>query len=399
MNKAWLGFHDGPWQQTIDIRGFILGNCSPYDGDETFLAEPTAKTNNLRAQCDALFAREHDAGGVLDIDTETVAGITAHPAGFIDPENEVIVGLQTDKPLRRAINPFGGIRTAAAAAAAYGHALPDPLADTFTHVRRTHNDGVFAAYTEQMRRVRKSGVITGLPDAYGRGRIIGDYRRVALYGLDRLIAQKRQDMAQLLDRDMDDDTIPCVRRCTTRCSPSRRCGRLATCTAATLACGEKRAGSHPVDVSGVSGRRPETNGAANSIGRVSTFFDIYLQRDLRLGLLDEAGAQELVDQFVLKLRLIRHLRTRSTTSCLRAIPVDHRSAWRHDRRRPTSGHTHHLPVPAHAAAFGRIPRAQPHRFVVEPAPGTVQALLRTGQHGHQRPAIRERRPDASGLRG
>ncbi len=310
MNKAWHGFHDGPWQQTIDIRGFILGNCSPYDGDETFLAEPTAKTNNLRAQCDALFAREHDAGGVLDIDTETVAGITAHPAGFIDPENEVIVGLQTDKPLRRAINPFGGIRTAAAAAAAYGHALPDTLSEPFTHVRRTHNDGVFAAYTEQMRRVRKSGVITGLPDAYGRGRIIGDYRRVALYGLNRLVAQKRQDMAQLLDRDMDEDTIRLreeVHDQILSLEALRTLGHMYGCDLGAPAKNAREAIQWTYLA--FLGAVRETNGAANSIGRVSTFFDIYLQRDLRLGLLDEAGAQELVDQFVLKLRLIRHLRT------------------------------------------------------------------------------------------
>ena len=310
MNKAWHGFVGGPWQQTIDVRGFILENRTPYDGDETFLCEPSPKTSRLLEQCESLFAREHDAGGVLDIDTETISGITTHPAGFIDPENEVIVGLQTDHPLRRAINPYGGIRTAAAAAAAYGHILPKPLTDTFSQIRRTHNDGVFAAYTEQMRRVRKSGVITGLPDAYGRGRIIGDYRRVALYGLTTLIEQKQRDLTQLLDRDMDEETIRLREEVHDQIKAMEELKTLGSMYGCDLA-EPARTATEAIQWTYLAflGAVRETNGAANSIGRVSTFFDIYLQRDLALGLLDETGAQELIDQFILKLRLIRHLRT------------------------------------------------------------------------------------------
>ena len=310
MELAWRGFSGGAWQQGIDVRDFILRNHAPYDGDESFLAPMTSRTENLWAQCQTLLDQEQANGGVLDIDTETISGILAHPAGFIDSAREVVVGLQTDQPLRRAVNPYGGIRLAAAAAHAYGREIPAEMTHLFTTLRRTHNDGVFAAYTSEMRRVRKSGVITGLPDAYGRGRIIGDYRRVALYGTTRLMAVKQQDLEVALDRDMDDETIRLreeVHDQILALQDLQALGDAYGCDLRNPAATALQAVQWTYLA--FLGAVRETNGAANSIGRVSTFFDIYLERDLAAGILDEAGAQELIDQFILKLRLIRHLRT------------------------------------------------------------------------------------------
>lgn len=310
MEKAWRGFADGTWKQTVDVRDFIIRNRTPYEGDASFLAPLTERTEKLWSKCEELLAREHAQGGVLDIDTETISGITAHQAGYMDPDNEVIVGLQTNRPLCRAINPFGGIRMAVSAAQAYGYTIPDEITQSFTTLRRTHNDGVFTAYTEDMRRVRKSGVISGLPDAYGRGRIIGDYRRVALYGLAFLVETKQRDLAVLLDRDMDDETIRLREETHDQIAALEALRQLGEMYGFDLS---KPAATafEAIEWTYLAflGAVRETNGAANSIGRVSTFFDIYLQRDLSSGLIDEPAAQELVDQFILKLRLIRHLRT------------------------------------------------------------------------------------------
>jgi formate C-acetyltransferase len=307
--EAWRGFAGSSWRDAIDVRDFIQANYTPYEGDGSFLSGPTERTTALWARLTALFPVERERG-IYDVDAHTPAGITAHAPGYIDRENELIVGLQTDAPLKRAIMPNGGWRMVAGSLAAYG-VDPDPLvAQIYTKYRKTHNDGVFDAYTPQILAARRAGIITGLPDAYGRGRIIGDYRRVALYGVDRLIADKRRERAELDERFADEDTI-----------------RLREELAEQIrALDELRqmAASYGYDIAGpaVNAREAiqwlyfgflaavkEQNGAAMSLGRVSTFLDVYLQRDLTAGLLDERGAQELVDDLVIKLRIVRFLRT------------------------------------------------------------------------------------------
>ena len=202
----WRGFKEGAWQETIDVRDFIQQNYKEYTGDASFLAGPTERTKELMKKVEALFALERQSGGVLDIDTATVSSLTSYPAGYIDKANELIVGMQTNRPLKRGVNPFGGMRMVRQACEAYGYKLSQSVEDEFLY-RTTHNDGVFRAYTDEMRLARKSHVITGLPDAYGRGRIIGDYRRVALYGVDRLIEQKKKDKEALSDGVFDAETV------------------------------------------------------------------------------------------------------------------------------------------------------------------------------------------------
>ena len=307
--EAWEGFAGGLWSDAINVRDFIQANYTPYSGDGSFLSGPTSRTTALWARLEAMFPVERERG-VYDVDVHTPAGITAHSPGYIDRENELIVGLQTDAPLKRAIMPNGGWRLVANGLAAYG-IEPDPrVAEIFTKYRKTHNDGVFDAYTPQILAARKAGIITGLPDAYGRGRIIGDYRRVALYGVDALIAAKRSERAELDARWADEDTI---RLREELAEQIRALGEL-----------KAMAGSYGFDVSGPAATAGEAvqwlyfgylaavkeqNGAAMSLGRVSTFLDIYLERDLASGVLDERGAQELVDDFVIKLRIVRFLRT------------------------------------------------------------------------------------------
>jgi formate C-acetyltransferase len=307
--EAWEGFAGGLWRDAINVRDFIQANYTPYSGDGSFLSGPTSRTTALWARLEAMFPVERERG-VYDVDVHTPAGITAHAPGYIDRENELVVGLQTDAPLKRAIMPNGGWRLVANGLAAYG-IEPDPrVAEIFTKYRKTHNDGVFDAYTPQILAARKAGIITGLPDAYGRGRIIGDYRRVALYGVDALIAAKRSERAELDERWADEDTI---RLREELAEQIRALSELKTMAA-----------SYGFDVSGSAATAREAvqwlyfgylaavkeqNGAAMSLGRVSTFLDIYLERDLAAGVLDERGAQELVDDFVIKLRIVRFLRT------------------------------------------------------------------------------------------
>lgn len=306
---GWIGFAGRHWRGTIDVRDFIQTNYTPYTGDGSFLAGPTARTTALWARLEAMFPVERERG-IYDVDVHTPAGITAHAPGYIDREHELIVGLQTDAPLKRAIMPNGGWRLVAGGLAAYG-IEPDPrVAEVFTKYRKTHNDGVFDAYTPQILAARKAGIITGLPDAYGRGRIIGDYRRVALYGVDRLIAAKRAERAELDARWADEATI---RLREELAEQIRALGEL-----------KAMAASYGFDISrpaddareaiqwlyfGFLAAVKEQNGAAMSLGRVSTFLDIYLERDLAEGVLDERGAQELIDDFVIKLRIVRFLRT------------------------------------------------------------------------------------------
>ena len=308
-HENWKGFREGAWQESIDVRNFIQTNYVEYKGDASFLAGPTARTSALMKKVQSLFALERQYGGVLDIDTQTVSSLTSYAPGYIDKANELIVGMQTNRPLRRGVNPFGGIRMARQACEAYGYKLSDKVEEEFRY-RTTHNDGVFRAYTDEMRAARKCHVITGLPDAYGRGRIIGDYRRVALYGVDRLIEEKQKDKKALSDAIFNADT---VRQCEELFQQIKFLGYL-----------KEMAAMHGFDISrpaanareavqwtyfGYLAAIKEQNGAAMSLGRVSTFFDIYMQRDIENGVLDEEGAQEIIDDFVIKLRIARHLRT------------------------------------------------------------------------------------------
>ena len=302
-------FKKGTWNTKIDVRDFIQKNYTPYTGDESFLVGPTESTVRLKTKLDALLAEERERGGVLDVETQTVSSLLNYAPGYLDREDELIVGLQTDAPLRRGVNPFGGIKMAREACAAYGYTLSDKVEDEFQY-RTTHNDGVYRVYTEEMRNARRCGIITGLPDAYGRGRIIGDYRRVALYGIDKLIEEKEKDKRAIGAGEMNVDTI---RLSEELYQQIRFLGYL-----------KEMAAMYGCDISGPAknareaiqwvyfgylGAIKEQNGAAMSLGRVSTFLDIYMERDIQAGVLTEAGAQELVDQFVMKLRMARHLRT------------------------------------------------------------------------------------------
>ncbi|MBE6954282.1 MAG: formate C-acetyltransferase [Ruminococcaceae bacterium] len=305
----WNGFQAGAWQNEINVRDFIQRNYTPYTGDESFLAGATERTSKLMERVQALFTLERQLGGVLDIDTATVSSLTSYTPGYIDKENELIVGLQTNRPLKRGVNPFGGMRMAKQACEAYGYNLSEKVQEEFKY-RTTHNDGVYRAYTAEMRAARKSHVITGLPDAYGRGRIIGDYRRVALYGVDHLIAEKKKDKEKLGEGFFDAEMI--------------RLNEELFQQIAFLNYMKEMAAMYGYDISGPAanakeaiqwtyfaylGAIKEQNGAAMSLGRVSTFFDIYIERDIRNGVLTEEGAQELMDDFVIKLRMARHLRT------------------------------------------------------------------------------------------
>ena len=308
-HKHWSGFAKGPWQNEIDVRDFIQRNYTAYTGDAEFLAGASPRTLGLMKKLQSLFALERQFGGVLDIDTATVTSLTSFSPGYIDKDNEIIVGMQTNRPLKRSVNPFGGMRMVRQACEAYGYKLSPKVEEEF-RFRTTHNDGVFRAYTDEMRQARKCHVITGLPDAYGRGRIIGDYRRVALYGVDRLIEEKKKDKSRLADGTFDTDQI--------------RQGEELYRQIAFLGYLKEMAAMYGFDISqpaanareaiqwtyfGYLGAIKEQNGAAMSLGRVSTFFDIYIQRDIDLGILTEEGAQELMDDFVMKLRIARHLRT------------------------------------------------------------------------------------------
>ena len=313
MREAYRSFHGGHWRNTVDVRSFIQANYEPYVGDGSFLAGPTPRTKHLWGKCLALLREETRKGGCLDIDTKTVTTITSHAPGYIDKDQELIVGLQTDAPLKRAINPWGGLRMVKNACAEYGFEVDETVKDIFTNYRRTHNDGVFKAYTKTMRDLRHTGILTGLPDAYGRGRIIGDYRRVPLYGVDRLIADRK-------DALLNDERLNTINPETIQLREEINDQIQALQDLITMGA------SYGVDLSqpAKNGQEAiqflylaylaavkEQNGAAMSLGRVSTFLDIYLARDISEGTLTEKDAQELIDDFVIKLRLTRQLRTKS----------------------------------------------------------------------------------------
>ena len=307
--EAYRNFVKGKWCDAIDVADFIRHNYTPYTGDESFLAGPTPRTKKLNAVLEGLQKLERENGGVLGIDTDTVSSLLAYPPAYMDKENELIVGLQTGAPLVRGINPFGGIRMARSACEAYGTKMSPKIDEAFRY-RTTHNDGVFRVYTDEMRKCRHVGILTGLPDAYGRGRIIGDYRRVALYGVDRLIEEKKKDKAELGTRTM---TAENIKLCEEVYEQIEFLGML-----------KEMAADYGLDISvpatnlheatqwvyfAYLAANKEQNGAAMSLGRVSTFLDIYAERDLAEGTLDESGVQEIIDGFVIKLRTMRHLRT------------------------------------------------------------------------------------------
>lgn len=309
MREEWNGFQKGRWTSEVNVRDFIQRNYTPYTGDAAFLQGATARTNTLMETVRGLQRQEAERGGVLDIDTTTVSSLCNYAPGYIDRERELIVGLQTDAPLKRGVNPFGGIRMARAACEAYGYKLSDEVESDFTY-RTTHNDGVFRIYTDEMKAARHCGLLTGLPDAYGRGRIIGDYRRVALYGIDYLIEQKKADKQRLGDQNFDAET---VRRLEELYQQINFLGKLKE-MAAMYGCdiGRPAANAHEAiqwTYFAYLAANKEQNGAAMSFGRTAAFFDIYIERDMAAGVLTEAGAQELLDDLVIKLRCARHLRT------------------------------------------------------------------------------------------
>lgn len=310
MNTAaWNGFIPGAWQNEINLQNFIQTNYTPYSGDERFLAPATQRTAALMEKLNLLLRLEQERNGVLEIDTHTVTSVTNYEPGYLDKDNEIIVGLQTDKPLKRGVNPFGGIKMTRRACEAYGYTLSEEVEKEFTY-RTTHNDGVFRVYNDDIRAARHCGIITGLPDAYGRGRIIGDYRRVALYGINYLIEQKKSDKERISNELLDADKIRLLEELYQQIaflSKTKEMAQMYGYDISEPACNSKEAVQwlYFAYLAAIK----EQNGAAMSLGRTSTFLDIYFTRDLNNGTITESEAQEIIDDFVIKLRMARHLRT------------------------------------------------------------------------------------------
>ncbi|MBN2653413.1 MAG: formate C-acetyltransferase [Spirochaetales bacterium] len=322
FDKAWRGFCGTKWTNSVDVRMFINENYTPYEGDESFLAGPTTRTEKLWGNVKDLFQQERDKNGTLDIDAQTVSTITSHKPGYINEELELIVGLQTDNPLKRAIMPYGGIKVVEKSCQAYGYELSDQVKETFNKYRKTHNDGVFSAYNAEILAARKAGIITGLPDGYGRGRIIGDYRRVALYGVDFLIQDKMRQKASLDNGLISEHTIRLREELSEQINSLKMLKEMGQ--------------SYGFDISQPATNAMEAvqwlyfaylaaikeqNGAAMSLGRVSTFLDIYFERDIAEGTLTEESAQEVIDHFVMKLRMVRFLRTPEYNELFSGDPV------------------------------------------------------------------------------
>lgn len=322
MKEQWQGFKGGKWQDEVDVRGFIQNNYKPYDGDESFLEGPTESTNTLWGKLQKLQKEERAKGGVLDMETEVVSSLTAYGPGYLDKDLEKVVGLQTDKPLKRAFMPYGGIRMSEEACETYGYKPSEKLHEIFTKYHKTHNDAVFSAYTPEMRLARRNKIVTGLPDTYGRGRIVGDYRRVALYGIDYLIEQKQKDFAYCGDGTMSDDVI-------------RQREELAEQIKALKEM-KVMAESYGYDISQPAKNSLEAvqwlyfgylaaiktqNGAAMSVGRISTFLDIYFERDLENGVFTESEIQEIVDHITMKFRMVKFARIPSYNQLFSGDPV------------------------------------------------------------------------------
>lgn len=322
FKDEWRGFQNGRWSEDVNLQSFIMSNITSYDGDESFLKAPTDNTINLWSKVSKLFKEEIKAKGPLSIDVDTISTISSHKAGYIDRDLEVIVGLQTDEPLKRAIMPYGGIRVVENSCKAYGYKLNENVNEIFSKYRRTHNDGVFSAYNSEIRAARKSGIITGLPDGYGRGRIIGDYRRIALYGLDNLIEDKKNQKLSLDGKALNEDSIRQREELTDQLNSLNEIRVMAL--------------SYGFDISkpamnakeafqwlyfGYLAAIKEQNGAAMSLGRVSSFLDIYVERDIKEGTLTEVDAQEIMDHFVMKLRMVRFLRTPAYDELFSGDPI------------------------------------------------------------------------------
>src|SRR5712672_4340013 len=308
-SDSWRSFEPGDWSSSINVRDFIVRNVMPYSGDEQFLAPASQRTKAVWAKLQPYFADERKKG-VLAVDAKNPSTLLAHEAGYIDRDNEIIVGLQTDQPFKRAIFPYGGLRMVESGLKAAGFEPDAKVHEAFTKYRKSHNDGVFDAYTPEIMNCRRSGIITGLPDAYGRGRIIGDYRRVALYGIDRLLAAKRAARAQTADMWPNDAIIRLREEMADQLRALKdliALGNLYGCDLSKPATDARQAvqWTYLAYLAAIK----EANGAAMSIGRISTFLDIYIERDLKGGVLDESRAQELWDQLVQKLRIVRFLRT------------------------------------------------------------------------------------------
>ncbi|MDS0524995.1 formate C-acetyltransferase [Clostridium sp. SHJSY1] len=310
MKKEWFNFNDGTWSSEIDVRNFIQKNYTPYTGDSSFLKDATENTKKLWNEVCELLEKERINGGVLDVDTETVSGINEFKAGYINKDLETIVGVQTDAPLKRAVMPHGGIRMAENAAKSYGYEVDENISKIFSKYRKTHNQGVFDAYTDEMKLARKYGIITGLPDAYGRGRIIGDYRRVALYGVDRLIEDKQKQKKSLEVSTIDEEIIRLREEISDQIVALKELKEMAKVYGFDISIPASNA-KEAVQwlYFGYLGSIKQQNGAAMSIGRTSTFLDIYIERDLKNGIITEDEAQEIIDHFVMKLRLVKFLRT------------------------------------------------------------------------------------------
>ena len=314
-------FVGGKWQSEINVRDFIQKNYTPYDGDSSFLAGPTAATTKLWEECCELFKKERENGGVLDMDTKIVSTITSHGAGYIDKDLETIVGVQTDAPLKRSLQPFGGIRMAETSCKSYGYEVDAEVSEIFTKYRKTHNQGVFDAYTPEMRAARHSAILTGLPDAYGRGRIIGDYRRVALYGIDRLIEDKKEQHASL-HGEMTPEKIQLKEEIAEQIRALQEMAQLGD----TYGFDIRKPASNAKEAIqwlyfGYLSAVKEQNGAAMSVGRTSTFLDIFIERDLKKGLITEEQAQEMIDHFIMKLRLVKFARTPEYNSLFSGDPT------------------------------------------------------------------------------
>ncbi len=321
--KEWEGFKEGVWMDDINLSNFIKTNYTQYNGDESFLQGPTERTEKMMKRVHELLIAENEKGGVLDVDTSKVLTLLTHDPGYvIDKDTDIILGLQTDAPLKRGVSPFSGFRSSIQACQAYGYELSDKIKDEFVF-RTTHNSGVFRAYTDTMKKARHAGILTGLPDAYARGRIIGDYRRIALYGMDFLIKKKEEDKAKLGNKDyLDDETIRLLEDLARQIEFMNQLKSLALGYGCDISNPAKNAYEAIQWLYfGYLGAVKEQNGAANSIGRIAEFIDIYIERDLARGTIDEIHAQELIDDLVIKLRLVRHLRTPEYNDLFAGDPV------------------------------------------------------------------------------
>jgi formate C-acetyltransferase len=325
IKTEWRGFKGNMWQSEVNLRDFIQNNYTCYDGDESFLAEPTQATNTLWGMLKELQKEERAKGGVLDMETEIVSGLTAYGAAYIGEgtkELEKVVGLQTDKPLKRAFMPYGGIKMAEQACTTYGYQPSEKLHEIFHKYCKTHNDGVFDAYTPEMKLVRHNHILTGLPDTYGRGRIVGDYRRVALYGIDFLIEEKKNDLANMGDREMIDEVIRLREEVAMQIKALKGLKEMAQLYGYDISQPAKNAREAVQWLYfGYLGAVKTQNGAAMSVGRISTFLDIYIQRDLNEGTLTEDEAQELIDHLVMKFRMVKFARIPSYNELFTGDPV------------------------------------------------------------------------------